>query len=95
MKRRDIDLRVTDHAVLRYLERCHGLDIEAVRRHLAGLAVNAAELGAVAVRVEAVRLFLADTQLASGRHAVAVVTVGPRDMVNGLGRSRARERDDG
>lgn len=29
------ELRVSDHAVLRYLERAHGLDIEAVRRHIA------------------------------------------------------------
>lgn len=35
---------VTDHAVLRYLERCHGLDVEALRERLApeylALAVN-------------------------------------------------------
>jgi hypothetical protein len=28
---------VTDHAVLRYLERVKGFDVEAVRQHIAGL----------------------------------------------------------
>ncbi len=50
--------RVTDHAVLRYLERAHGLDVELVRRHLEGLAANAVELGATGVRIERVMLVL-------------------------------------
>lgn len=85
MKRRDIKLHVSDHAVLRYLERRHGVDVEAVRRHLAGLAVNAAELGAVAVRVEAVRLFLREEGIGPGRVLVTVATVGLPDMRSGLG----------
>jgi hypothetical protein len=51
-------VHVTDHAVLRYLERAHGLDVEAVRRHLAGRAVNAARLGAIGVTIENVKLVL-------------------------------------
>ncbi|RLQ88895.1 hypothetical protein [Notoacmeibacter ruber] len=51
-------VHVTDHAVLRYLERAHGLDVEAVRNHLAGLAGNGARLGATAVIVEKVKLVL-------------------------------------
>lgn len=51
-------VHVTDHAVLRYLERAHGLDVDAVRRHLAGLAVNAARLGATGVTIENVKLVL-------------------------------------
>lgn len=51
-------VEVTDHAVLRYLERAHGLDVDAVRRHLAERAVNAARLGAVAVTIENVKLVL-------------------------------------
>ncbi len=51
-------IRVTDHAVLRYLERAHGLDVKAVRRHLAGRVANGARLGAVAVTIENVKLVL-------------------------------------
>lgn len=28
-------MKISDHAVVRYLERCHGVDIEAVRRDIA------------------------------------------------------------
>lgn len=52
------DIRVSDHAVLRYLERAHGLDVAAVRAHLAGLAVTGARLGAAGVIVEKVKLVL-------------------------------------
>lgn len=95
MKRRDVKLQVSDHAVLRYLERRHGLDIEAVRRHLAGLAVNAAELGAVAVRADSVRLFLREDDIGRGRVLVTVATVRTPDMRRGLGRTPAVEASDG
>lgn len=49
---------VTDHAILRYLERAHGLDIEAVRNHIASLCATGAELGALAVKVESVKFVL-------------------------------------
>ncbi|MDJ1463426.1 hypothetical protein [Nitratireductor sp. GZWM139] len=51
-------VHVTDHAVLRYLERAHGLDVEAVRRHLAGRVLRGARLGAVSVKIENVKLVL-------------------------------------
>lgn len=51
-------IHVTDHAVLRYLERAHGLDVDAVRRHLAGRVVTGARLGAVGVTIENVKLVL-------------------------------------
>ncbi|MHB2265832.1 hypothetical protein [Aliihoeflea sp. PC F10.4] len=51
-------IHITDHAMLRYLERAHGLDIEAVRLHLEKRAVNAVRLGAVAVTVENVKLVI-------------------------------------
>lgn len=78
MKRRSVELHVSDHAVLRYLERRHGIDTEAVRRHLHGLALNAAELGAVAVRAEGVRIFLRETDIGAGRVHVTASTVAPR-----------------
>lgn len=54
-------IRVSDHAVLRYLERAHGLDVEAVRKHLAGRSVKAARLGAVGVKIENIKLVLRQT----------------------------------
>ncbi len=54
------DIRVTDHAVLRYLERAHGLDVEAIRNHLAGRAMTGVQLGASAVIIEGVKLILKD-----------------------------------
>lgn len=53
-------IHVTDHAVLRFLERRHGLDVELVREHLAGKAVNAVRLGAVAVTVDNIKLVIRD-----------------------------------
>ncbi|AOT25358.1 MULTISPECIES: hypothetical protein [Brucella] len=51
-------VRVTDHAVLRYLEREHGLDVDAVRNHIAGLAATGVQLEAISVKVERVKLLL-------------------------------------
>jgi hypothetical protein len=51
-------VEVTDKAVLRWLEREHGVDVEAVRQHLAGLAENGARLGAAGVRIGKVKLVL-------------------------------------
>ncbi|TCU35428.1 hypothetical protein [Rhizobium azibense] len=51
-------LRVSDHAVLRYLERAHGLDVEVVRRHIASRCATGAELRALSVVVEKVKFVL-------------------------------------
>ena len=56
-------VRVTDHAVLRYLERAHGLDVDAVRRHLSGKVETGVRLGAVGVTVDRVKLVLEHHQL--------------------------------
>lgn len=93
MKVRDVTLTVTDHAVLRYLERRHGMDVDAIRQHLAGLAINAARLGAVAVQSERVRLFLRDNPSFGGRAQVSVVTVVTTDMRRGLGSERVPTDD--
>lgn len=92
MKAREVSLDVTDHAVLRYLERQHGLDIEAVRRHVAGLAVNGASLGAVSVAVEEVRLVLAEQPAVTGRRPyVVVVTALRRGWMTQNGRDEAEK----
>jgi len=59
---------VTDHAVIRYLERCKGFDIEAVRTHIWKVCEGAAKAGATCIRAEGVKF-----EFASGR----VITVTP------------------
>lgn len=77
------EIHVTDHAVLRYLERAHELDVDAVRRHLAGRVVNAARLGAVGVTVENIKLIMRQR----GRD-IHVVTVLRGDWPSRPGRGR-------
>jgi hypothetical protein len=50
-----IIIRVSDHAVLRFLERVHGFDVEAVRRHIEELCAPAMAVGASSLRAEGVR----------------------------------------
>jgi hypothetical protein len=56
-------VHVTDHAVLRFLERAHGLDVELVRKHLSGMAVNAVRLGAIGVTIDNVKLVIRDASV--------------------------------
>lgn len=51
---------VTDHAVLRYLERVKGVDIDAVRDELGRVVDRAIELGAGAAVVDGVKYVLND-----------------------------------
>lgn len=48
-------VRVTDHAVLRYMQRAMGLNVEIVREHIASLCAGPAAFGAVAVRAEGMK----------------------------------------
>jgi hypothetical protein len=70
MTRRPI---VTDHAVLRYLERAHGLDVEFFRSHIATLTAAGVQHGATGVKVEGVNFVLQDetvvTVLEKGWHS--------------------------
>jgi hypothetical protein len=58
MKRTKALPSVTDHAVLRFLERARGIDVEAARREIAALATNGVQLHANAVIAEGVKLVL-------------------------------------
>lgn len=74
-------VRVTDHAVLRYLEREHGLDVEAVRAGLAATAGAGARLGANAVHVGRVKIVLINSgRLSDGTPLVDATTVLLRRM---------------
>lgn len=45
-----MNIRVTDHALLRYLERVHGIDMQAARNCIAETCREAAALGASGVQ---------------------------------------------
>lgn len=51
---------VTDHAVLRYLERAKGIDIAAIRDELGHVVDKAIEMGAGAAVVDGVKYVLND-----------------------------------
>lgn len=61
-------VRVSDHAVLRYMERQMGLNVELVRQHIFALCATPAAFGAVSVRAEGVKFII---------HDLTVVTVAP------------------
>lgn len=73
MKTREVHLHVTDRAVLRYLQEKFGVDVRGLRRHLGGMTLSAAQLGAIAVKTDGVRLHLEDAAEAKGRVVVDVV----------------------
>lgn len=60
-------VRVTDHAVCRYLERAMGLNIELVREHILSICGDAAAFGASCVRAEGLRFEIS-------KHTVVTVT---------------------
>jgi hypothetical protein len=74
---------VTDHAVIRYLERVQGVDIEAIRREIGRVADRGIEAGANGVISGGHIYVIAD---------VTVVTVQPQHQPCLKGRSRRRRR---
>ena len=77
-------VRVTDHCLVRYLERAMGLNVELVREHILGICSGPASFGAVCVRSEGLRF-----EIASG----AVVTVAPdRQHPSNISRDKAQRK---
>lgn len=75
-------IRVTDHCVLRYLERAMGLNIELVREHILTICAAPASFGASCVRSEGMRF-----EISGG----AVKTVTPdRQMPSETSRRKAQ-----
>lgn len=66
------NIRVSDHAVLRYLERVVGLNIAMVRQHIADTCAGPAAIGAVCVRAEGFRF-----EIANGIDQPTVTTIRP------------------
>jgi hypothetical protein len=56
-------IKVTDHAVLRYLERAMGLNLEIVREHILTICGGAAAFGAKSVRAEGLRFEINDGKI--------------------------------
>lgn len=69
---RDADV-VSDHAVLRYLERAHGLDVEYFRAHIESLCAKGIAARAQAVSVDGVKFLLRDGRVISTLPKRAVV----------------------
>lgn len=63
---------VSDHAVLRYLERVHGLDVEGIRNAMADACARGIATGAPSIRIDNTRFINRE-----GR----IVTVLSTDMV--------------
>ncbi|MFB9148735.1 hypothetical protein [Roseovarius ramblicola] len=74
---------VTDHALIRYLERVEGVDIEAIRREIGRVADRGIEAGANAV-ISGGFIFVIS--------GPTVITVRPQHQPCLKGRSRRRRR---
>ncbi len=80
MKR--VPIKVTDHAVLRYLQRVKGVDVEALKAEIAQLVHLASEhAGACSVNVDGKRYLLKNG---------VVITVMPKSMPNPLNRGHGK-----
>lgn len=75
---------VSDHAVLRYLERARGIDVERAREEVARTVARGLQQGACGVLINGLRYVLR-----AGR--VVTVLDGPRSYA---GEARAREHDE-
>ena len=69
-------LHVSDHALLRYVERFCGVDVEAIRKMIEAAAYPAAKAGATAIKVNAMGFQLRR----NGPDNVTVATVIERGM---------------
>ncbi|MGR3485503.1 MAG: hypothetical protein ACU0BF_09170 [Paracoccaceae bacterium] len=78
---------VTDHALVRFLERVEGIDIERVRRRIQDEVQRGVEMDAAGVRRDGVRYTLVDGSV------VTVTRVGRSDPRTGGHRGRRGDRD--
>jgi len=58
MKETGLNPMVSDHAVLRFLERCHGLDVEVIRAQIRESVQTGVRYGASAVIADGVKYVL-------------------------------------
>lgn len=85
-------LTVTDHAIVRYLERVGGFDVPGLRRQIAHRVREAADAGAANVTIDGVVFVFGEND-----HGKAVVTIMLRDEVTrariGHGQRKREEGD--
>jgi hypothetical protein len=89
MKTRAVKIRVTDHAVVRYLERELKIDVDSIRAHIAALVEPAAQIGATGLKVDNVK-FVICAENKDGEFSpniVCVPTVLPRRTLEDFRRS--------
>lgn len=86
MKRRPVALSVTDHAVIRYLERGLGINVCALRAHIAGLAESGAELGATGIKIDHYKIVAVQTDKVAldDRRLVVIPTVLEAQMLGDM-----------
>ena len=85
-----VSVYVSDHAVLRYIERHYGVDVEKVRKQIEAKATPAAQIGAAVFGFENLKFVLAN----NGQDGVVTVTtVLDRHMGSGAGRQKKNLRD--
>lgn len=56
-------LTITDHCLVRYLERAMGLNMDMVREHIRTICATPAAFGAVAVRSEGLKFVIKDNSV--------------------------------
>lgn len=56
-------IEVTDHAIVRWLERVHGVDMDAVRAEIAAACRTGVSLGACSVKVQNVKFQLDENKV--------------------------------
>lgn len=61
---------ISDHAVLRYLERVHGLDVESIRSAMAQACARGVAAGAPSIRIDNTRFINREGNI------VTVITTG-------------------
>lgn len=101
-----MNLEISDHAALRWLERRHGVDIDKIRAEIHAAAFPAASLGATKISTQGVTIIIA-TRADGGKIVVSVLPLGGHEgmaIANGyqrgkvniskseLGRIRRRDR---
>jgi len=84
-KRMPVAASVTDHAVLRYLERAHHVDVEAIRAIIATACQRGAQAGARFVQYRNVRFVLVGSD---------VVTTLPRGWIAHLDNINERKKEE-
>lgn len=71
---------VTDHAMIRYMERVMGLDLEPIRKEIEEHVALGVRLGATAVRHDGFRFVIAGGRVVTVMHCEAGKTFVPRAL---------------